>query len=178
MKRVFTFLGALIGLALTAVMALAIGLLVFDPNENKDWIARKFQEQTGRELSLDDNLELSFYPWLGLRAERVAVGNAVGFSDAPLLAANELAFRIKLLPLLSGRYEIDTVTVDGLRVSLEVAGNGLDNWSSLAGSDASAASMFRSSLHDATSCATAAREAMKDLVAATLISLPARRGIA
>lgn len=138
MKRFFTFLGALIGLALTAVMALAIGLLVFDPNENKDWIARKFQEQTGRELTLGGNLELSFYPWLGLRAERVAVGNAVGFSDAPLLAANELAFRIKLRPLLGGRYEIDTVTVDGLRVSLEVAGNGLDNWSSLAGGNAGA----------------------------------------
>lgn len=139
MKRFMTFVGALVGLALTALMALAIGLLVFDPNDNKDWIARKFQERTGRELSLDGNLELSFYPWLGLRAERVAVGNATGFSTAPLLAANELAFRIKLLPLLGGRYEIDTVHVDGLRLSLEVAGNGLDNWSSLLGGSSAGA---------------------------------------
>jgi AsmA protein len=145
MKRFLKFAGALVGLALTAILALGIGLLVFDPNDNKDWIARKFQEQTGRTLSLDGELELSIYPWLGLRAERVAIGNAVGFSDAPLLAANELAFRIKLLPLLRSRYEIDTVLVDGLRVSLEVADNGRNNWSSVLGDDAGAAAAPASS---------------------------------
>jgi uncharacterized protein involved in outer membrane biogenesis len=139
MKRLLTILGALCGLLLLVIGGLAIWLLTFDANANKDWIARKFQEQTGRTLTLDGNIEVSFYPWLGLTAEQVAVGNAVGFSDTPLMAANALAFRIKLLPLLRSRYEIDTVKIDGLHLNLEVAGNGLDNWSSLAGGSATEA---------------------------------------
>ncbi len=133
MKRILSIFGALVGILLTIVIALAIWLLTFDANENKDWIAAKFRERTGRELTLGGNIELSIYPWLGLTAERVAIGNATGFSEEPLLSADELAFRIKLLPLLGSRYEIDTVRVDGLRLNLEVAGNGQNNWSSLAG---------------------------------------------
>jgi len=136
MKRILTILGGLLGLLLLVAGGLAIWLLTFDANANKDWIARKFQEQTGRTLTLDGNLDVTFYPWLGLTAERIAIGNAIGFSDEPLLAAEALAFRIKLLPLLGSRYEIDTVKVAGLHLNLEVAGNGLDNWSSLAGGTA------------------------------------------
>lgn len=131
MKRLLTILGGLVALVFTAVIVLAIWLLNFDANDNKDWIARKFQEETGRTLTLGGNIELSFYPWLGLTADDVAIGNASGFSDAPLLEAGQLAFRIKLLPLLRSRYEIDTVQVNGLRLNLEVAGNGRNNWSSL-----------------------------------------------
>jgi AsmA protein len=139
MKRFLTIMGGLTAVVLTAVIALSIFLLTFDANNNKDWIAGKFQEETGRTLSLDGNLEVTFYPWLGVSAERVAIGNAVGFSDRPLLAADSLAFRMKLLPLLRSRYEIDTVKVDGLHLNLEVAGNGLDNWSTLGGGSTPAA---------------------------------------
>lgn len=139
MKRILTILGALGGLLLLVIGGIAIWLLTFDANANKDWIARKFQEQTGRTLTLDGNIDVTFYPWLGLSAEQIAVGNAVGFSGTPLLAAEALAFRIKLLPLLSSRYEIDTVKVDGLHLNLEVAGNGLNNWSSLTGGAAASA---------------------------------------
>lgn len=141
MKRLLTILGGLCGLFLLVVIGLAIWLLTFDANANKDWIARKFQEQTGRELRLDGNIDITFYPWLGLSAERIAVGNAVGFSAEPLLSAEALAFRIKLLPLLGGRYEIDRVRLAGLQLNLEVAGNGLDNWSSLRGSSAATESI-------------------------------------
>lgn len=138
MKRFLTIMGGLTAVVLTAVIALSLFLLTFDANDNKDWIARKFQEQTGRTLSLDGNIDVTFYPWLGVTAERVAIGNATGFSDTPLLAANSLALRLKLLPLLRSRYEIDTVQVDGLHLNLEVAGNGLNNWSTLRGSPAAA----------------------------------------
>lgn len=133
MKKLLIFLGSLLTLVLVVVVGVAVWVLTFDPNENKDWIAQKFREQTGRELVLGGDVSLSIYPWLGIEANDIAVGNAVGFSADPLFSARHVATRIKLMPLISGRYEIDTVRLDGVRVLLEVAGNGQNNWASLAG---------------------------------------------
>lgn len=137
MKKLFIVLGSVVAVLLVAVVGLAVWVLTFDPNENKDWIAEKFREQTGRELTLGGNIELDIYPWLGINARDISVGNATGFSSEPLLSAGHVAFRIKLLPILSGRYEIDTVTLDGVRVLLEVRENGQNNWASFTAGEAS-----------------------------------------
>jgi uncharacterized protein involved in outer membrane biogenesis len=133
MKKLFVILGSLFFLVLVTVVGLAAWVLTFDANANKDWIAAKFQEQTGRELTLGGNIDVSVYPWLGVNADAVSISNAVGFSSSPLLSADHMAFRIKLMPLLRSRYEIDTVVLDGVHVNLEVQGNGQNNWSSLTG---------------------------------------------
>lgn len=141
MKRLFAIFGGLVCLLLVVLAGFGIWLATFDANENKDWIAGKFREATGRDLTLGGNIDISFYPWLGVTAETVSVGNAPDFSATPLLAANHLEFRIKLLPLLSSRYEIDTVKLDGVRVNLEVLGSGQNNWSALAGAPAATATV-------------------------------------
>ncbi|HWK53078.1 MAG TPA: AsmA family protein, partial [Hyphomicrobiales bacterium] len=87
-----------------------------------------FQEATGRTLTLNGPLSLSLYPWLGVTLEDVSIGNAPGFSDAPLLQLDSAALRIKLMPLLRNSYEIDTIRVDGLDASLEVLADGRNNW--------------------------------------------------
>lgn len=141
MKRLFAIFGGLVFLLLVVVAGFGVWIATFDANENKDWIAGKFREQTGRELTLGGNIDISFYPWLGVTADTVSISNAPDFSTTPLLAANHLEFRIKLLPLLSSRYEIDTVKLDGVRVNLEVLGSGQNNWSGLTGAPADTAAV-------------------------------------
>jgi uncharacterized protein involved in outer membrane biogenesis len=128
MKKLLISLGAILTLLLLVVVGLAAYVLTFDPNENKDWIAAKFRENTGRELTLGGNVEWTLYPWLGITADNVSIGNAPGFSATPLLQAQHLAARIKLMPLLDEQYEIDTVQLHGARVNLEVRGDGTNNW--------------------------------------------------
>ena len=132
MKRLLVSIGAILALVLLAVVGLTAYVLNFDPNANKDWIADKFRDSTGRDLVLGGNVEWTLYPWLGVIADDISIGNAPGFSATPLVQAEHLALRIKLMPLLDGEYEIDTVRLHGAQVNLEVRGDGTSNWSSAA----------------------------------------------
>jgi len=109
MKRLLKWLLGLTGLLLIVVLALAAA------------------------LSLQGDLSLTYYPWLGLEAADVTVGNAAGFGDTPFFHTDYANFRIKLIPLLQGQYEIDTVQVHGLVVNLAVDKEGHSNWADLAG---------------------------------------------
>lgn len=133
MKKLLISLGAVLTLLVLVVVGLLAYVLTFDPNANKEWIADKFRTSTGRELTLGGNVAWTLYPWLGVTAEDVSIGNAPGFSATPLLQAQHVEGRIKLMPLLGGSYEIDTVRLHGARVNLQVRGDGSNNWSSLAG---------------------------------------------
>ncbi|MGV3592726.1 MAG: AsmA family protein [Gammaproteobacteria bacterium] len=128
MKKLLISIGAILTLLLLVVVGLAAYVLTFDPNEHKEWIADNFRESTGRELVLGGDVEWTLYPWLGITANDVSVGNAPGFSATPLVQAQHLAARIKLMPLLGGEYEIDTVRLLGAHVNLEVRGDGTNNW--------------------------------------------------
>ena len=105
-------------LAVVVVAAGVAAVLSIDPNDHKDWIASEFHERTGRTLSLDGDVTVTLYPWLGLEADGVAMGNAPGFGDAPFLRVDYAKVRVKLLPLLRQRYEVDTVRIRGAVVNL------------------------------------------------------------
>ncbi|HEY0963681.1 MAG TPA: AsmA family protein [Pseudomonadales bacterium] len=128
MKKLLISIGAILTLLLLVVVGLAAYVLTFDPNDNKEWIAEKFRENTGRELVLGGDVAWTLYPWLGITANDVSIGNAPGFSATPLVRAQHLDARIKLMPLLGGEYEIDTVRLHGAQVNLEVRGDGVNNW--------------------------------------------------
>ena len=128
MKKLLVSLGALVALLFIVFVGLIAYVVTFDANANKDWIAAQFLENTGRELVLGGNIELTLYPWAGITVDNVSISNAPGFSATPLLQAEHLQARVKLLPMLNGSYEIDTVQLHGARLNLEVLGNGENNW--------------------------------------------------
>ena len=121
-----------------AVVAGGIMALVsIDPDSYKGWMASKFHERTGRTLSLDGDVAVTLYPWLGLEVNEAGIGNAPGFGDAPFLRVDYAKVRVKLLPLLRSRYEVDTVQVRGAVVNLARDEQGVSNWADLVGGDAS-----------------------------------------
>lgn len=128
MKKLFISIGAILSLLLLVVVGLVAYVLTFDPNENKEWIADKFREETGRELVLGGDVAWTLYPWLGITADDVSIGNAPGFSATPLVQAQHIDMRIKLMPMLNKKYEIDTVRLHGAQINLEVRGDGTNNW--------------------------------------------------
>ena len=119
----------LLGLLLGVVVLGAV--LYFDPNDHKDRIIAKVEEETGRKFKLEGDIKLSYYPWLGLEVEGVTLGNAEGFGDAPFFHADAVALRIKTMPLLKKQYELDTLRLHGVEVNLTRNHEGVSNWDDL-----------------------------------------------
>jgi AsmA protein len=133
MGKLFKILGWLMGVLLLLVIAAVIIIpLVFDPNDFKEEIVTQVQEQTGRTLQIEGDLKLSVLPWLGLETGAVSLGNAEGFGDEPFAAADAIAVRVKLMPLLSKELEVDTIGIEGLVLNLAKARDGRTNWDDLA----------------------------------------------
>lgn len=113
--------------ALLALALLAVWLLV-DPNDYKDRISAAVKESTGRELSMPGELQLSVYPWLGLKFGPASIGNPSGFDDEPFATLRHVEMRVKLLPLLRKELQVGRIEIDGLDLSLKQNGAGKGNW--------------------------------------------------
>ena len=128
-------------LIVIAVLLLALFAFVatFDANNYKSEIIEQVEEATGREFTIDGEINLSIFPWVGLKVDDVALGNEKGFKAAQLASIKQLDIRVNVLPLLKKEVEINTVRLHGLDVSLEVAKDKSNNWSSLTATDDSSA---------------------------------------
>ena len=131
MSRFLKISLTLVALVVALLVLVVIRVVTLDPNDYKDWIAARFEEQTGRPIALEGEIGLELYPWLDLRVERVTVANSTGFGDAPLLQAESARIRVKTLPLLNRRFEIEAVQLHGVNVNLAVDESGTANWSDL-----------------------------------------------
>ncbi len=130
MKFNFKILG-LAAAGLAAVLILGIALfVVFFPKELAAREAEKrIEEATGRELTLGQNIEVSFWPALGFSVDGVSLSNPEGFpTDQPFIAAERLVFAVKVMPLLAGRIEVKQLIFDGAALNLEAHDDGAANW--------------------------------------------------
>ncbi len=133
MAKLFKILGIFIGVVLLLVVAASVILpLVVDPNDFKGEIVKQVKEHTGRDLKIAGDLDLSVFPWLGLKIDGVELSNAKGFGDKPFAAIKHAAVRVKLKPLLDKRLEVDTIGLDGVTLNLAKNKGGLSNWDDLA----------------------------------------------
>ena len=133
MGRVFKVIGWIVGLILLALVVLiAVLPMVFDPNDYKDEIVAQVRDRTGRELQIGGPISLTVFPWLGFQVTDLRLGNARGFGDTPFAAADKVAVRIQLTPLLQKRVVADTLTLHGLQLNLARSADGRGNWEDLA----------------------------------------------
>ena len=124
--------GAGVLTALIAAAALALVLLV-DPNAYRGQVERLVERRTDRELTIEGDLDLAFFPWLGVEVGVARLANPEGFGSEPFARIESGAVRVRLLPLLLGRVEVGTVTLRGLEVRLMRDRQGRTSWAGLAG---------------------------------------------
>jgi AsmA protein len=138
MKKVFKIIAALVSLLLVLLLAAVLIIpLVFNPNDYKGEIEQQVMDATGRELTIDDDIELTLFPWIGVSLGEVTLGNAAGFDEARFARIERAEVKLRLMPLLSQRVEASTVILHGLRLNLAIAEDGTTNWDDLAGEPAS-----------------------------------------
>lgn len=121
----------ILGLVSIIVIAAVAAVMLIDPNDYKGQIATAVKKQTGRDLAIEGDLELSLFPWIGLRTGKLVLGNAPGFGKEPFAAIEEADIKVKLLPLLSKKVEIKHVVLKGLALNLEKNPQGNTNWEDL-----------------------------------------------
>ena len=128
LKIVGFVLGGLVALIVIALIAV---LLFVDPNDYRDDIEQLVESETGRELTLAGDLELSVFPWIALKMGAASLGEAPGFGDEPFVTIQEARVGVRLLPLLRGKVEAGEVRLVGARIRLITDEQGRNNWADL-----------------------------------------------
>ncbi len=138
MKKPLKIAATLFGLFIALpIIAISLALLIIDPNEYKPQIEALVQEQTGRELSIDGDIKLSIFPWLGIELGRITLTNASGFTPDAFAKIEHAKVKVHLVPLLSKEVEVSAITLSGLELNLAKDKTGKTNWADLTQTDAS-----------------------------------------
>jgi AsmA protein len=136
MSRLLKIVGIAVGVVvlLIVVVVVAVGLL-FDPNDYKDDITAAVQNATGRELTLEGDLELALFPTIRIAVGSASLSNAPGFGDEPMARIGSASLSLALLPLLAQRVEIRQARLQGLELNLARNRSGANNWQDLGGGE-------------------------------------------
>ena len=121
------------GLALVGLV-LALGIIlprVLDLRQYQPQIEALVSRQLNRSFSVGAGMDVSVFPWVGLRLSQVKVENPDGFDSREMLSAVGFEIRLKLLPLIQRRFQVKTFVLEEAVLRLEVDGQGRGNWEGL-----------------------------------------------
>ncbi len=128
LKILFTVIATLILLIIVAAVVLP---LVIDPNDFKPQIQAAVKDNTGRDLAIEGDLDLSVFPWLGVSTGKLSLSNAAGFDEKPFARIDQSDIKVKLMPLLSKKVEVSRIVLKGLALNLAKNKKGVANWDDL-----------------------------------------------
>ncbi len=136
MPKLLKYTGIAVGLLIALIIIIPF---MVDLNDYKPQISQAAKEATGRDLTIEGDIKLSLFPWIGMELGAIQLSNAAGFGDQPFARIEGADVKLKLMPLLRREIEMKTVTLQGLRLNLMVTEDGNDNWSDLSSGDRTAA---------------------------------------
>jgi AsmA protein len=119
------------GVLLAAIIAVAIFAATFDPNQYKPQIVDLVKDRTGRTLTMDGKIGLTFFPKIGAEVEKVTLSEPK--STRSFARIEEARVALALLPLLRKQVIVDQVTFSGLAVDLVRYKDGRTNFDDLLG---------------------------------------------
>jgi len=129
------------GFVLVVVVLLILAAIivpqVVDPNEHRETIADLVKDKTGRTLDLDGKLNVSVFPWIGIETQGLSLSQPaeIGEEQGPMVSVKQAQLRVKLMPLLSKRVEIDTIVLKQPTVNLITLANGVSSLTGLTDSE-------------------------------------------
>lgn len=124
MKKLLIGLAGLVGLAFVAVFVVPF-LLPTSFYEAR--IEAAATEAVGRSVTIEGAPRISFVPAQAV-VSGLTVANADGFSEPHFLKVDTARIGVKLRPLLQGRIEMTTFTLDAPDIRLQSKSDGAANW--------------------------------------------------
>ena len=101
---------------------------LISPAKLTQMLVLEVREATGRELAITGPVRLGFFPKIAVSAEQVSFSNAAWAKSPQMASLEKVALEISLLPLLSGRIEVNSIQLAGLTLNLETNAKGDGNW--------------------------------------------------
>ncbi len=120
--------GAIVAVAVAGVAYVAA---TFNPNDYKAQIIKAVKDSKQRNLRLDGDIKLSFYPNIGASLSKVSLSEFK--SDKEFAAIESARVSIALMPLLHKQVVVDEVSVSGLKATLVKHKDGSTNIDDLLG---------------------------------------------
>lgn len=115
---------------LIVVVVLAIPVVVLlgvDVNPYKEDLSNLVQQQTGRTLKIDGDINKTIFPWFGITLNKVSLGNPEGFKEKDFVNIGKFALQVNFWALFSGQVQIDSVQLEKLELHLlQIPGK--NNW--------------------------------------------------
>lgn len=125
MKKILIALGAVVVVVVGALIALP-ALIPADRIQAE--VVNGVKSATGRDLSIQGKVSVSVFPSLSVQVGDVALANPPGYSTKDLLRLGAVDVRLKLLPLLGGKVEVDSFVLVDPVITLETDRQGKGNW--------------------------------------------------
>ena len=122
------FLFGLVGLVVVVIAALLVGPGLWDWNGYKPEILDRIKAETGREMAIDGDLSLAVLPSPRLAVAGVRIANIKGATAPEFARFKSLNVRVRLMPLLSGRIEVESIELIDPVIELEKLADGRVNW--------------------------------------------------
>ena len=111
------FLIGVAGVVVLLALALVAFVTLFDANRFKPRIENAARQQLGRTLKIDGDLSLSLFPNFALTVPRVTLSERG--SERTFASLERARVSVALLPLFSGKIQADTISLAGLRATIE-----------------------------------------------------------
>lgn len=125
-KKLSIALGIVFGSLLAALMVLP-GLL--DWNAYRDEIAGRISAAIGRTVELKGDARLTLLPTPAFSVTNARIANPAGFGDPDMVRLKRLDVAIAFGPLLTGRIQVERVALIEPEIRIDIAENGVSNWS-------------------------------------------------
>jgi AsmA protein len=120
--------GAVVGIAVAGIAYVAV---TFNPNDYKSKIIQAVKDNKQRNLRLDGDIKLSFFPSIGASLSKVSLSEFR--NDKEFAAIESARVSLALMPLLRKQVVVDEVAVIGLKANLVMRKDGTTNIDDLLG---------------------------------------------
>lgn len=112
---------------IAVIITFLVLVLLVNPNDFKPLIKEQVEAQTGRQLTINGDIEWRFFPSIGFSIGEVALSNPKGFSTPDLVKFNNAVLDLNVRPLFQHEINIGLVTLDGASFTLHTLKNGTTN---------------------------------------------------
>ncbi|MDP3009021.1 MAG: AsmA family protein [Methylococcales bacterium] len=119
------------GLVLLLIIAVSAAVFFINPNSFKPAMIAVVKDKIGRDLVIDGDVKLAFFPALGLTTGKMTLSNTAGFANQPLASLEASHINVELMPLLAKKIEVSGIVLTGLTLNLSKNQQGVHNWDDL-----------------------------------------------
>lgn len=130
-KAIKWLLAIMASLTVIIIVSVLIAPMVINFDRYKPRIEAQASKALGRPVTIDGRIEPSVFPWVGVAVHNLHLGNPPGFEQKDFVSVGLFEVRIKLWPMLFGRYEVKRFVVNDPRIVLVKHRDGRTNWKDL-----------------------------------------------